>query len=107
MSTDSSVTMMGVDETGEHLRSRLLGKAYPKCVIDFENRIQYKYSKGVKTWEIGVDIAKDLPAADIRTKIMSFSKEELENVFELVITLIEKLIEEQIKALQLVQVDLR
>ena len=80
--------------------SRVAGRVYAKCFVDFENRIKADFRNNGQTWAIDVGIQVDYPEASIEDGYMMFTNEEIFHCFEPVVNRILELVRSQIIAIQ-------
>ncbi|KAJ5161972.1 hypothetical protein N7492_007364 [Penicillium capsulatum] len=80
--------------------SRIAGKVYAKCIMDFENRIKADFRDNGQKWAVDVGIEADYPDANIEEGYMTFTNEEILQCFEPVVNRILELVRNQIIAIQ-------
>ncbi|KAJ6160435.1 hypothetical protein N7470_003831 [Penicillium chermesinum] len=80
--------------------SRVAGKVYAKCIMDFENRIKADFRNNGQKWAVDVGIEADFPDAGIEEGYMTFTNEEILQCFEPVVNRILELVRNQIIAIQ-------
>ena len=80
--------------------SRIVGRVYAKCLMDFENRIKADFRNNGQNWAVDVGIQADYPEAGIEDGYMMFTNEEILQCFEPVINRVLELVRCQIIAIQ-------
>ncbi|KAJ5241468.1 uncharacterized protein N7469_003059 [Penicillium citrinum] len=80
--------------------SRIAGRVYAKCIMDFENRIKADFRNNGQKWAVDVGIEADFPDAGIEEGYMMFTNEEILQCFEPVVNRILELVRNQIIAIQ-------
>ncbi|KAM0713863.1 hypothetical protein Q7P37_010825 [Cladosporium fusiforme] len=80
--------------------SKVAGKVYAKCIMDFENRIKADFRNNGQKWAVDVGIEAEFPEAGIEEGYMTFTNEEILQCFEPVVNRILELVRNQIIAIQ-------
>jgi hypothetical protein len=80
--------------------SKIRGRVYAKCMMDFENRIKNDFRNNGQKWPVDIGIEAEFPEAGIEEGYMCFSNEEVLMCFEPVVNRILELIKDQITAIQ-------
>ncbi|KAK4997532.1 hypothetical protein LTR28_013951, partial [Elasticomyces elasticus] len=80
--------------------SKVAGKVYAKCIMDFENRIKADFRNNSQKWAVDVGIEAEFPDAGIEEGYMTFTNEEILQCFEPVVNRILELVRNQIIAIQ-------
>ncbi|CAK7239584.1 MAG: hypothetical protein STHCBS139747_001015 [Sporothrix thermara] len=80
--------------------SKMAGRVYAKCIMDFENRIKADFRNNGQKWAVDVGIEAEFPEAGIEEGYMTFTNEEILQCFEPVVNRILELVRNQIIAIQ-------
>lgn len=80
--------------------SKIAGRVYAKCIMDFENRIKADFRNNGQKWAVDVGIESEFPEAGIEEGYMTFTNEEILQCFEPVVNRILELVRNQIIAIQ-------
>lgn len=80
--------------------SKMAGRVYAKCIMDFENRIKADFRNNGQKWAVDVGIEAEFPDAGIEEGYMTFTNEEILQCFEPVVNRILELVRNQIIAIQ-------
>ena len=87
--------------------SRIVGRVYAKCIMDFENRIKADFRNNGQNWAIDVGLQADYPEAGIEDGYMMFTNEEILQCFEPVVNRVLELVRNQIITIQAQNVSLQ
>ena len=80
--------------------SKTAGRAYAKCIMDFQNRIRGDFRNNGQKWAVDVGIEAAFPEAGIDEGYMVFTNEDILSCFEPVVNRILELVRNQIIAIQ-------
>ena len=87
--------------------SRIAGRVYAKCIMDFENRIKADFRNNGQTWAVDVGLQTDYSEAGIEDGYMMFTNEEILQCYEPVVNRVLELVRSQIITIQAQNVNLQ